>query len=128
LNGSLLGLCPFSDGQTFVDASCLWLAGEARALGADWAAIPHDIAILSDRVMWHKVKARGFRTAHTGRPTVAYRTAYIGDYQMFHENPPPEADKTGAELVAARDAARRRGLHELAVPIRELRSRRGLGR
>ena len=77
--------------------------------------------------MWHNVKAGRFRRAHTGRATVAYRTAYAGDYHMFGEVPPAGANKTGAELMAAREAARRRGLHDLARPIRELRSTVGTG-
>jgi glycosyltransferase involved in cell wall biosynthesis len=124
LDGTLMGLCPFSDGETFVDTSCLFLTRKAFRVAWRWALIPPDLHALDDRVMWHFVLSAKLARAHTGRPTMAYRTAFAGDYRAFGEEPPPGADKTGAALMAAREAAKRRGLHRLALPIRELKKAR----
>ena len=117
LDGSLMGLCPFSDGETFVDTSCLFLTRKAFRVAWRWALIPHDLHAIDDRVMWHFVLSAKLTRAHTGRPTMAYRTAFKADYRAFGEHPPPGA-KGNAPVVAALQSLRQRGGPDLSLPDR----------
>lgn len=103
LDGTLLGLCHNSDGQTYSDTSCMMLTKAAFHLLPYWALMPEWRHPIGDRVMWHKVKAAGCQTTNTGLATVAYRTTFHGHYEAVGEVPPAELGEPVFKVEAALD-------------------------
>jgi FkbM family methyltransferase len=80
-----------SDGQSFVDTSCLCIFRAAFDLVPLWAMMPRALSPIGDQVMWQAVLERGVSRAHTNEPTLAFRTQYAVHYTNIREKPPPRA-------------------------------------
>jgi FkbM family methyltransferase len=80
-----------SDGQSFVDTSCLCIFRAAFDLVPLWVMMPRALNPIGDQVMWQAVLERGVSRAHTIEPTLAFRTQYAVHYKNIRENPPPRA-------------------------------------
>jgi glycosyltransferase involved in cell wall biosynthesis len=93
LDGRLIARCPEVDGERFVDTNCLFLTRPAFGVLAGWYLMPPELKLVGDRVIWAKVRELGLSRAHTGRPTVAYRTAYEPHYRHFGLPVPPGAKR-----------------------------------
>ena len=90
LDGSLMYVDEYeSEGKSFADTSCLVIFRRAFELLPLWAMMPKELGPICDRVMWHAIKSRGFKTAHCSVPTVAFRTQYEVHYRNVGETPPP---------------------------------------
>ena len=105
LDGSLLGLCPHVDGNSFIDTSCFFLTRTAFILLPVWWCIPSHLHAIGDRVLWGNVQYLKLSHAHSTSVTVAYRTAFIEHYQKFNETP-PEGAKSWHSLVEVLNRAR----------------------
>jgi len=97
LDGSVLGRCTEVDGERFVDTNCLFMTRDAYWLNSVWWLLPTDLHAIDDRIVWSKVLKSGIARAHSGEPTVAYRTAFVHHYRQFGEKPPKGA-KDGREI------------------------------
>lgn len=89
LDGTLLAAIDrYSDGRDFADTNTLFLHREAYDIAALWASLPAELGAIGDRVVWAAVQTRRYATAHTGKPTVNYRTRYAVSYTGRGEEPP----------------------------------------
>lgn len=88
LDGSLLGVSGACDGVTHVDTSCFFITRPAFGITAIWYLMERQYGLAGDRVFWENVKAWHFSHAHTGLPTVAYRTGYRSSYLAVGLEPP----------------------------------------
>lgn len=89
MDGSVLkALDPESDGLNFADTSCLLYLSKAFALLPLWGLMPRKFGPICDRIMWAAVKSRKIQTAHSGLPTMAFRTSYCNHYRSAGEAPP----------------------------------------
>ena len=103
LDGSRLGPCPHVDGERFIDTNCLLLRGRGLELATYWVVCPQDQAGRGDQFVWQVALTRGLHHAHSGAPTVAYRTRHAVHYRLAGEEPPPEAierrDMSGTRYI-----------------------------
>lgn len=119
LDGTVMGVCPESDGKVFCDTNCLLVTKNLAEEAGLWWLIPDDMHVIDDRVMWDTLIHATDRIASTQSASVYYRTAFEFHYRMFNVQPPAEA-KLGNEIGAlgevinqlqlrARDKARTKG-------------------
>lgn len=99
LNGSVLGICPESDGVIFCDTNCLLVTKSLAEEAGVWWLIPDDLHVIDDRVIWDTLIHATNKISSTGLATVYYRTAFEFHYRMFGKAP-PGGTKTGAEIGA----------------------------
>jgi glycosyltransferase involved in cell wall biosynthesis len=103
MDGSLLKTDDVeSDGVTFVDTSCLLYLRPSFGLLPLWGQMPRKFGPICDRIMWAAVQSRKVKTAHSGLPTMAFRTCYCNHYKAAGEAPPAgcKAPAEIEELVA----------------------------
>lgn len=83
LDGQLLGLCENSDGTAFSDANCYFFT--TAFLRQHWTTllVPNWAGIIVDRIIWRRIHLQSIPTAHTGKPTICYRTKFFGHYQAL---------------------------------------------
>ena len=87
--------------EAHVDTNCMFITRRAFDVAALWGAIPRQLSIFGDRVIWAAVKARGHSWVHVDEPTVAYSMLWAPAYRSCGEDPPPGAKDGGP---AARQA------------------------
>ena len=91
MDGSALkALDPESEGVNFADTSCLLYFRPAFALLPLWGLMPRKFGPICDRIMWAAIQSRKIRTAHSGMPSMAFRTCYCNHYKVAGETPPPD--------------------------------------
>ncbi|MDX2083826.1 MAG: glycosyltransferase [Candidatus Melainabacteria bacterium] len=89
LDGTPMGLCPYTGQESpFIDTNCLFVGREAFKVLHMWGEMPPIMHAVGDRYMAALFQHRQFQRAHTPEVTVAYRTAFRGDYHLFGEVPP----------------------------------------
>jgi hypothetical protein len=90
MDGSLLAPHdPESDGVKFADTSCMLYLRQAFGLLPLWGQMPRQFGPICDRIVWAAVQSRKIATAHSGLPTMAFRTCYCNHYSARGETPPP---------------------------------------
>jgi hypothetical protein len=106
LDGSQMYIDDFeSDGQRFADTNCLCVFRAAFDVLPLWATMPLSLGPICDQIVWAAILERGVSRAHTGTPTVSYRTRWAAHYQHIRETPPFNvryADYTGRAVEAFR--------------------------
>lgn len=102
LDGSILGVCPESDGIIFCDTNCLLITRRLAEEAGLWWLIPADMHVIDDRVMWDTLIHATDRIASTNIASVYYRTAFAFHYQMFSVMPPEQA-KYGSAIAELGD-------------------------
>jgi glycosyltransferase involved in cell wall biosynthesis len=91
LDGSLLAAHDReSDGTGFADTSCLLYLRPAFGLLPLWGQMPRQFGPICDRIMWAAVQSRKIKTAHSGLPTMAFRSCYCNHYNDAGEIPAPD--------------------------------------
>jgi hypothetical protein len=67
-----------------------------------WGQMPRQFGPICDRIVWAAVQSRKLKTAHSGLPTMAFRTCYCNHYKTSGEMPPPDckAPREIEQLVA----------------------------
>lgn len=88
LDGSVMGPCETSDGERFVDTSCMLLMRSAFGLLANWGLMPDYAHVIGDRVFLHLARTAGTTFSHSPEPTVYYRCGKTDSYEMVGETPP----------------------------------------
>ena len=99
LDGSILGVCPESDGIIFCDTNCLMVTKKLAEEAGVWWLIPDDMHVIDDRVMWDTLIHATDKIISTKTASVFYRTAFEFNYLM-HNVIPPQGTKRGAEISA----------------------------
>lgn len=97
LNGSVLGICPESDGIIFCDTNCFMITKKLAEEAAAWWLIPDDMHVIDDRFMWDILIHATDKISSTNTATVFYRTAFAFHYHMFNTTP-PQGTKPGTEI------------------------------
>ena len=94
LDGSVLGICTESDGDSFNDFNCyLFMRAALPALRI--LALPNgEMNYFTDRVLWAHLRENCPQMARVSNPTVNYETTRLLHYWQAGETPPPEARTT----------------------------------
>jgi glycosyltransferase involved in cell wall biosynthesis len=82
IDGSLID-APLDDDELkkeFVDTSCYLLSKSAFKTVKIWLDMPKQLSPICDRVFFSSIKHHGLRLAFTGKPTLAFRSQYLGHY------------------------------------------------
>jgi hypothetical protein len=91
LDNTPLGECPLTGlGSLFIDTNCLGVFQEGFHVLHHWSSMPPVMHAIGDRYMAWMCYKHELKRAHSPKVTVAYQTAFQGDYLMFGENPPTE--------------------------------------
>ncbi len=122
LDGTLLGKCSEVDGERFVDNNCYFITRPAFQIVSVWwmmellfyggpeaKRIGKEIHSIDDRVLWAEVIRLKLSRAHSGKATVAYRTAFVNHYRQFGEEPPAGA-KSGHDILATMESIKKEHL------------------
>lgn len=99
LDGSVLGVCPESDGKTFCDTNCLFVTRKLAEEAGVWWLIPDDMHVIDDRVIWDTLIHATDRISCTGKATIFYRSSFEIHYRMFNI-PTPPGTKFGMDIYA----------------------------
>jgi hypothetical protein len=89
VDGSIMAECLSCDGETFVDTNCMFFGRQAFRMVTAWVLMPDFAHVLCDRVVFRAIKNAELQTAHTGRPTVYYRSKLSDVYRNLGEPIPP---------------------------------------
>jgi hypothetical protein len=122
-DGTLLMPCPESDGSTFADTSCIFLARPAFKVAAFWALMDPKLHAIGDRIIMRRVRRSKLKTAFSGQPTVAYRTTFPRHYELAGESPPPEAKESTDDSMAAYRHLIAKGGPDLRIRFRNKKKR-----
>ena len=88
-DSSLIGPCPLTDPERFVDTSCMAFAQPAFGVLTCCVTMPQYAHGISDRVLLHHIKTAGVARAHSPERTVYYRCGKAGIYELLGEPIPP---------------------------------------
>ena len=89
LDGSLMGACPLTDPERFIDTNCMLFGREAFHLLHHWVLMPNYGHLIGDRIMLHHVRRSGLCRSHVPEPSVHYRCGKAGLYRQMGEPVPP---------------------------------------
>jgi glycosyltransferase involved in cell wall biosynthesis len=99
LNGSVLGICPESDGVIFCDTNCLMITRRLAEEAGVWWLIPEDMHVIDDRFVWDTLIHATDKITSTNTASVFYRTAFEFHYRLFNLAP-PLGTKPGNDISA----------------------------
>lgn len=88
-DGSFLGLCTESNGESFNDTNCYFIPREFISCSAINAYKPKSLAAIGDRVLWSTIS--NIPKVHCSIPTVNYTTTIAVHYLERNETPPDDA-------------------------------------
>ena len=89
LDGTVMGPCPITDPDRFIDTNAMLLGRGAFPLLHQWVLMPNYGHLIGDRIMLHHLKNAGLRRRHLSQGSVFYRCAKAGLYRHLNE-PIPE--------------------------------------
>ena len=85
LDGSVMGPCPLTDPERFIDTNAMLFGRGAFPQLHHWVLMPSYGHLIGDRVMLHHLKASGLRRCHVNQASVYYRCAKEGLYRQMGE-------------------------------------------
>ena len=85
LDGSLMGLCPLTDPERFIDTNAMLFGRGAFHLLHQWVLMPPYGHLIGDRIMLHHLKQAGIRRQHLNEHSVFYRCSKEGLYRQMNE-------------------------------------------
>ena len=88
LDGSVMGPCPLTDPERFIDTNAMLLGRGAFPLLHHWVLMPDYGHLIGDRVMLHHLKRSGLKRHHLDQASVFYRCAKEGLYRQMGETIP----------------------------------------
>ena len=88
LDGSVMGSCPLTDPERFIDTNAMLFGRGAFAELHHWVLMPSYGHLIGDRVMLHHLKSSGVRHKHLNVESVFYRCAKEGLYHQMGEEIP----------------------------------------
>jgi hypothetical protein len=71
---------------------------KAFALTGSWVLRPRDLDMAVDHWVMENARFHGYPIAHSGAPTVCYRTTWTSQYLRFGKTPPPGAKNLEYEM------------------------------
>jgi len=89
LDGTVMGPCPITDPERFIDTNTMLLGRGAFPLLHQWVLMPPYGHLIGDRIMLHHLKNAGLKRQHLNQGSVFYRCAKAGLYRQLNE-PIPE--------------------------------------
>ena len=90
-DGTVLGPCHHSDGQSFNDTNCYLVIRSAFYIFSVWGFKRKELSIVGDQIFWNTLVRAGFSRAHHSRATVNYVTLWGNHYRALGESPPANA-------------------------------------
>ena len=88
LDGSVMGPCPLTDPERFIDTNAMLVGRGAFSLLHHWVLMPDYGHLIGDRVMLHYLKRSGVSHHHLDVASVFYRCAKEGLYRHMGETIP----------------------------------------
>ncbi|WP_115024862.1 glycosyltransferase [Synechococcus sp. UW69] len=88
LDGSVMGPCPLTDPDRFIDTNAMLLGRGAFPLLHQWVLMPPYGHLIGDRIMLHHIKQSGLQRQHLDQGSVFYRCAKGGLYRQLREEIP----------------------------------------
>ena len=85
LDGSVMGPCPLTDPERFIDTNAMLFGRGAFPLLHQWVLMPDYGHLIGDRVMLHHIKQAGVKRQHIDQASVFYRCAKEGLYRQMGE-------------------------------------------
>ncbi|MFC3174724.1 glycosyltransferase family 2 protein [Novosphingobium bradum] len=91
-DGSFLGICTESDGDTFNDTNCYLIMRSAwPTICHAWLCQPRNLGLWSDRLVWDAAKSGGLNFARSPHATINYVSLVASHYTERGEEPPQQA-------------------------------------
>ena len=100
LDGTVMGPCPLTDPERFIDTNAMLLGRGAFSLLHQWVLMPPYGHLIGDRIMLHHLNNAGLRRRHLNQGSVFYRCAKAGLYRQLNE-PIPEGVKARPDYEAS---------------------------
>ena len=88
LDGTVMGPCPLTDPERFIDTNAMLFGRGAFPLLHQWVLMPSYGHLIGDRIMLHHLKHEGIRRQHLNEHSVFYRCAKEGLYRQMNETVP----------------------------------------
>lgn len=85
LDGSVMGRCPLSDPDRFIDTNAMLFGRAAFPLLHQWVLMPEYGHLIGDRIMLDTVKRSSVRRTHVDAAEVFYRCNKAGLYRQMGE-------------------------------------------
>jgi len=83
LDGSVMGPCPLTDPEKFIDTNAMLFGRGAFPQLHHWVLMPRYGHLIGDRVMLHHLKVSGLKRCHLDKASVFYRCNKEGLYQQM---------------------------------------------
>lgn len=93
LDGTVMGPCPLTDPNLFIDTNTMLFGRGAFQLLHKWVLMPPYGHLIGDRIMLHHVKQAGIRQQHVAEHSVFYRCSKEGLYRLMKETIPTGVEK-----------------------------------
>ena len=93
LDGTVMGLCPLTDPERFIDTNAMLFGRGAFSLLHQWVLMPPYGHLIGDRIMLHHLKQAGLRRHHLKEHSVFYRCSKEGLYRQMNETIPTGVQK-----------------------------------
>jgi len=88
ITGSILGPCPITSPDSFIDTSCMFLHRSIFNLLHNWVLMPDYGHLIGDRIFYHYIKQSGCLMSHSHNNSVFYRCTKVGLYDLIGVKPP----------------------------------------
>ncbi len=85
LDGTVMGPCPLTDPDRFIDTNAMLFGRGAFPVLHQWVLMPPYGHLIGDRIMLHHLKNAGLRCRHLNQNSVFYRCAKAGLYRHLNE-------------------------------------------
>ena len=85
LDGTVMGPCPITDPERFIDTNAMLLGRGAFPLLHQWVLMPPYGHLIGDRIMLHHIKQSGVKSIHVDKNSVYYRCSKEGLYYQLNE-------------------------------------------
>ncbi|MDO6351161.1 glycosyltransferase family 2 protein [Synechococcus sp. YX-04-1] len=88
LDGTVMGPCPLTNPDRFIDTNAMLFGRGAFPLLHQWVLMPPYGHLIGDRIMLHHLKSAGLKRQHLNQGSVFYRCAKEGLYRQLNESIP----------------------------------------
>ena len=85
LDGTVMGPCPITDPDRFIDTNAMLFGREAFPVLHQWSLMPEYGHLIGDRIMLHHIKKAQLKRIHINTATVFYRCGKAGLYRQMNE-------------------------------------------
>lgn len=93
LDGTVMGPCPLTDPDRFIDTNAMLFGRGSFHLLHQWVLMPSYGHLIGDRIMLHHLKESEIKREHLDQYSVFYRCSKEGLYKQMNENIPAGVQK-----------------------------------